>query len=188
MSRADKRACVEWLLDNGGKLTQAEIAEKAGVTPRTVRAIVADRKTKPELSPPNYSRKTSGRSEGGDTATGEDDRTEPDGTDSQEPTPEPPRNGKEKPGDYGKCPNCAGTKWDEDEDGSVDCARCHHPYGEPAGDADEDRLKTQRQKTVKTIEAAMRAFDDLQVMLAKSEHEEAIAGCKRLLKIAKGWK
>ena len=32
MTRADKRACVEWLLDNGGKLTQAEIAEKAGVS------------------------------------------------------------------------------------------------------------------------------------------------------------
>lgn len=43
MTRADKRHCVEWLLDNGGKLTQAEIAEKAGVTSRTVKMVVACR-------------------------------------------------------------------------------------------------------------------------------------------------
>lgn len=45
MSRADKRACVVWLLDNGGKLTQKEIAEKAGVALRTVTTAVADRKS-----------------------------------------------------------------------------------------------------------------------------------------------
>ena len=33
--------------------------------------------------------------------------------------------------DYGKCPNCLGTKWDEDEDG-VFCAKCQHPHGVPA--------------------------------------------------------
>jgi len=44
MSRADKRHCVEWLLDNGGKLTQVEIAEKAGVAVITVKRIVAERK------------------------------------------------------------------------------------------------------------------------------------------------
>jgi len=44
MTRSDKRACVEWLLDNGGKMTQREIAEKAGVTRRHVVQIVSDRK------------------------------------------------------------------------------------------------------------------------------------------------
>lgn len=89
--------------------------------------------------------------------------------------------------DYGKCPNCAGTKWDKDEDG-VSCAKCHHPHGEPAGDADEDRLQTQRQKTVKTCEALMRAFGDLQAMKARPEHKGAIESCKALWKVAKGWK
>lgn len=43
MTREDKRACVEWLLDHGGSMTQDEIATKAGVTSRTVRNVVADR-------------------------------------------------------------------------------------------------------------------------------------------------
>lgn len=51
MSRADKRACVEWLLDNGGKLTQTEVAKKAGVTTRTVQTIVADRREAAKPTP-----------------------------------------------------------------------------------------------------------------------------------------
>ncbi len=106
--------------------------------------------------------------------------------------------------DLGKCPNCASTKWTEDEDG-ITCAKCYHPHGEPAGDPDEDRIKTQRQKTVKTAEALMRAFDDLQAMKARGEHggsakwtaDDALAtvkdmgviqACKGLLKLARGWK
>ena len=89
--------------------------------------------------------------------------------------------------DYGKCPNCAGTKWTEDDDG-VSCSKCHHPHGEPAGDVDEDRIKIQRSKTAKTVDALMRAFDDLNTMLPRPIHDEAIAGCKVLLKLAKGWK
>ncbi len=136
-----------------------------------------------------------------------EDAPEADQTDldEQEPISRPPRNGKDKPADYGKCPNCAGTKWDTDEDEYISCCKCHHPHGEPAGDVDEDRLTTQRQKTVKTLEAAMRAFDDLQTMCAKREHggredtdnvdiPEAVKDigvikvCKGLLKIAKEWK
>jgi len=100
--------------------------------------------------------------------------------------PAPKRKATAKP-DYGKCPNCASAKWTEGEQGVV-CSKCNHPHGEPAGDTDEDRLKTQRQKTVKTVEAAVRAFDDLQLMRARAEHDEAITACKRLLAIAKGWK
>jgi hypothetical protein len=94
-------------------------------------------------------------------------------------------NDQATPPDLGKCPSCAGTKWTEDDSGVV-CAKCHHPHGEPAGDVDDDRLKTQRQKTVKTVEALMRAFDDLQTMKARKEHAGAIKDCKGLLKIAKG--
>ena len=90
--------------------------------------------------------------------------------------------------DYGKCPNCAGTKWTEHEDG-VSCARCNHPHGEPTGGPDEDQIGIQRSKTVKTVEAAMRAFDDLHRLLPKEEeHEKAIETCKTLWRAAKGWK
>ena len=45
MSRQDKRLGVEWLLDHC-EMTQPEIALKAGVSVRTVKRIVADRKPK----------------------------------------------------------------------------------------------------------------------------------------------
>lgn len=43
MTREDKRACVLWLLEQGG-MTQEEIAAKAGVGHRTVKRIVAEKK------------------------------------------------------------------------------------------------------------------------------------------------
>lgn len=87
-----------------------------------------------------------------------------------------------------KCPNCCGTKWKEDEDGKF-CAKCNHPYGEPAGDVDDKRIGDMRSKTIKTVEAAIRAFDDLHTLKPKSaEHKEAVAGCKVLLKLARAWK
>ena len=101
-----------------------------------------------------------------------------------------------KPPAQGKCPVCAKTKWTEDEDGVI-CAKCRHPHGEPAGDPDEDRLNTQRQKTRKTVDALMRAFDDLQTMhahtcnpcqLTEDDSKDPIRCCKRLLAIGKAWK
>jgi len=86
-----------------------------------------------------------------------------------------------------KCPNCCGTKWKEDEDGKF-CAKCNHPYGEPVGDVDEQWIKDQRSKTIKTAEALLRAFDDLHTMLPKSNHAEVAATCKGLIKTARGWK
>jgi hypothetical protein len=100
---------------------------------------------------------------------------------------EPPEEPTAEEVDYGKCPNCAGTKWTEDEDG-VCCAKCRHPHGEPTGGADEDRIKTQRQKTIKTVEALQRAFDDLHLLLPRPEHPKAEEGCKVLLRMARGWK
>uniref|UniRef100_A0A6M3II57 Uncharacterized protein n=1 Tax=viral metagenome TaxID=1070528 RepID=A0A6M3II57_9ZZZZ len=90
-------------------------------------------------------------------------------------------------GNLGKCPNCAGAIWDEDDEGWA-CAKCHHPHGEPAGDVDKDRVATQRQKTVKTAEALLRAFDDLNEMLPRAEHDEAIRLTKAALGIARKWK
>ena len=87
---------------------------------------------------------------------------------------------------YGKCPNCLGTKWAEDDEG-LWCAKCHHPHGEPAGDVDKDRIRIQRQKTVKTAEALMRAFDDLNYLKPSSEHKPVIDVCRSLVKTAKEW-
>jgi hypothetical protein len=100
MTRAEKRACVCWLLDNGGKMTQAEIATKAGVTSRAVRQIVADRNAESlqgKLTPPKQDskRKTSSNtpSRGGNepaAARGPEpepiDQDEPDDLDTAEPT------------------------------------------------------------------------------------------------------
>jgi len=52
--------------------------------------------------------------------------------------------------DLGKCPNCNGTKWEEDEDG-FSCKKCHHPWGEPAGDVDEKHVKNQRTSAVRYL-------------------------------------
>jgi len=110
MTRADKRACVEWLLDNGGKMTQTEIATKAGVGRRLVQTIVADRKPKftpkqPPLMATKAQKALLQPEEGGDPFDetgdpfGEDGRTDSDGMDTQESIHRPPRNGKDKPVD-----------------------------------------------------------------------------------------
>jgi hypothetical protein len=89
----------------------------------------------------------------------------------------------------GKCPNCASTKWTRDNFGCYVCAKCSQPHGEPTGGTDEDRVGIQRSKTVKTLEAALRAIDDLNMLLPKpDQHTEAVASCKFLLKTARAWK
>jgi hypothetical protein len=130
-------------------------------------------------------------------SSGEDERTETQGNEAQGTDPRPPRSGKDKPG-TGKCPNCAGTKWDEDwaEDDALkgtvfSCAKCHHPWGEPVDRQPEekDHVGTMRSKTVKTLEAAMRAFDDLNRLCPKAgTHKQSIELCKTLLKSAQSWK
>jgi len=97
-------------------------------------------------------------------------------------------NGKPEKPDLGQCPACAGNRWIATPDGTV-CRKCNHPHGEPAGEVEADRISIQRSKTVKTVEALMRAFDDLHLMSPRpKEHAHAIAQCKLLLTEARGWK
>lgn len=182
MSRADKRSCVEWLLDNGGKMTQVEISAKAGVCRRLVQQIVAARRDEKAQNAP------SGSGQPPDSS----DQGKPGGVD----LPPSSENGPAADGPASsaaaapteKCPNCAGTKWSEDDDGWA-CSKCSHPYGEPAGDVDEKSITDQRQKTVKTMEAALRAFDDLHGLDPRpQQHKLAISSCKNALAVAKEWK
>jgi len=207
LTPADKRKAVNRLLDDPewGKLSQTRIAELANVSRPLVQQIVKERK--PPLT--DNLQKFTSSPEGGGKTTGSDGKQRPatkpgvkggiefvaeadpqvlenravearKKADAAKPTAEPEE-------DRGKCPNCAGSKWTEDEDG-VFCSKCRHPHGEPVGDVDGKNIATQRSKTIKTAEALMRAFDDLNMLLPKPLHKEAIAGCKGLLKIAKGWK
>jgi hypothetical protein len=105
MSRADKRGCVEWLLDASPKRTQEQISKLAGVTTRTVKRIVADRKV--TLSP--YQGGVSNDS-------GEDGRTDSDGTEPTEETAhQPAEDGTESAGEDIGATN---TEW-EDVDESI---------------------------------------------------------------------
>lgn len=244
MNRADKRACVEWLLDNGDKMTQTEVAQKAGVSKRLVQTIIAERNPESiagKATPPEQEYKAQiapytpisgdkdriaalnkcipavqkGINSNTFTATDAQIKALAKATpEKQNAVAKAARSGtpletamaeqkvgtakpKKPPAqDYGKCPVCAKTKWTEDEDGVI-CAKCRHPHGEPAGDPDEDRLNTQRQKTRKTVDALMRAFDDLQTMhahtcnpcqLTEDDSKDPIRCCKRLLAIGKAWK
>lgn len=127
-----------------------------------------------------------------DFSTGEEASTEAPGKTPQENGHRPPRNGTDKPVqeavDYGKCPACASTKWTEDEFG-VSCAKCNQPWGEPAGEVDEDQVKNLRTLIRKHLEAATRGFDDLQDIAPSKigQHGEAIRLCKAAMQLEKTW-
>lgn len=150
MSRADKRACVEWLLDNGGKMTQAEIAEKAGVNKSTVKRIVAERSPAAIKAPPEL-----------------------DSKGSMNPRP------TDRGGSHSDCGDATEDVADWSEDDVWEPAPQHDP---------EEEFKTQRSKTIKTAEALMRAFDDLETLRQGKEHGYAIAKCEELIVIAREWK
>jgi ribosomal protein L37AE/L43A len=110
--------------------------------------------------------------------------------DSETEETETPRNGSPTEGDSqptDTCPVCAGKKWVEGKFG-WECKKCSHIHSEPAGDPDEQRIKDQRSKTVKTAEALLREFDDLNVICPNKNHTEAIRLTKAGLKLAKEWK
>ena len=107
MSRADKRSCVEWLLENS-KMNQTEAAVAAGVTARTVRRIVAERK--------EANRTMSYPPLGGGVNSGEDGRTDSDGTEpTEEIAHQPAEDGTESAGEDVGATN---TEW-EDVDESI---------------------------------------------------------------------
>jgi hypothetical protein len=187
MTHADKRACVEWLLDQPEKMTQAAVAETAGVTPRTVRRIVADLKA--GWHPP----KTTGQVSGPSGGSG----NEPPG--SPETAPEldtPPAEGREepeKPG-TGKCPNCGGTKWDECEDKRgvfFSCNKCRHDWGEPVGDVDEEPELTAREQIqiwYKAVGLWMPQIDEYREMWPGPAGNEVIEAAKALYEVLGAWK
>lgn len=127
--------------------------------------------------------------------SGEDDRTEARDTEApQETASRPTRNVKERkpaPGDV-PCANCSNRRWTQGIS-SWHCTKCGHPHGECRGDADDDevvdeRITTKKAKARKTIEALMREWDDLQVLVPNpKEHAEVISMCKIMLNKLKNW-
>jgi len=156
-------AMYELTKNKGAKREAIKLADKGvSVTQSMAKKLIKESKPNPPPKPPATPR----------DAPEDDPPSEPDSA------PEPQ--------DYGKCPSCSKTTWTKSTEGVV-CAKCNHPHGEPAGDTNEDALKTMRQKTVKTAEALLRAFDDLNLLRARSEYDEAILRCKQLLAIAHSW-
>ena len=51
-----------------------------------------------------------------------------------------------------------------------------------------EEFKVQRSKTIKTAEALVRAFDDLNRLRKSAVHERTIAECQALIVRAKNWK
>lgn len=111
------------------------------------------------------------------------------------PPASPPLAAQDDPGD---CPKGGAHQWTSDSTGDY-CANCKEPADmvaepsmpEPAAESSsgssKNPLAIQKSKTVKTVEALMRAFDDLAVLHPKKEQNEAINHCKRLLQLAKEW-
>jgi len=167
-SQEDRRHSVELLLDSKTKLTQRHIAKLTGVDVRTVKRIVADRKgvvqtpKKGTMSPKN------GQPEDPfdvfdpfGEGEGEDGRTDSDGQDAhqEELPPRSPRNGTE-------------------ESGGASPAKKRTPAEE---------FKIQRSKTVKTAEALVRAFDDLNRIRKSDAHKKTITDCQNLIVRAQNW-
>jgi hypothetical protein len=90
-----------------------------------------------------------------------DEPISPEGDDAKEDSnPRPPRNGKDQPG----------------------------ASKEPILIDPQKAFKTQRAKTIKTVEALGRAFDDLhRLHKSPSDHESVLAWCKQLLTKARNW-
>jgi hypothetical protein len=177
--------------------TQAEIAEKFGVSERSVRsAKTVEKHGAPELQQAvtNGEVSVSAAAEVAKKPKAEQKKIVAKGPEAVTAAAKKSKADKKaaptaEPKDYGKCPNCAGTKWTEDIECGVVCSKCSHPHGEPAGEVDDQRKTDARSKTIKTAEALMRAFDDLNLLASHpKEHANAIATCKILLKTARDWR
>lgn len=159
-TREDRRRNVELLLDSGKKLTQEEIADITGAGLRTVKRIVAERKPQP----------------------------------APQKVPmapfEPPADAKKVP--LAPSGSDDADPFDVESDGEPSweapppAVRRNGPET-PSAPAGRDDFGIQRAKTVKTIEALMRAFDDLNGIRPSMAHKAALAACKGLLERARNW-
>lgn len=157
-TQADKRRCVEVLLDSGKRLTQAQIADIAGVSRRTVERIVAERK------PPKS-----------DNVGFVDNPSDPFG-DDDDPFTSPPVS---RSGGTEELPPPPSTESDAEA------------VGDGSGGEERDPkevFRLQKAKAVKTVEALMRAIDDLNdLKRRRNEHQQAIDACKSILESARNW-
>jgi ParB-like chromosome segregation protein Spo0J len=145
MSHADKVNCVEWLLDNGGKMSHSKIAEKAGVSRSTVTRVLADRKA--ATYPPDGENASETQS-GGQVAE--------DGKAAE--TTRPQGGGATKAGGSGSTAGNAGGKKDDNRPAETGKTGEESPPAEPPK---REEWRTARSKAKKTVEALMRALDDL---------------------------
>jgi hypothetical protein len=165
-TQADKRHAVELLLDSGKKLTQQQIADAVGVTTRTVQRIVAERKDQnPTLS-------------GSDRKTG--NSGDPFGEDTEDPF-------GEESGTDRATPKAEGQ---EDHQQELSPRPPRSGKDAPGGSSERtpaEEFRLQKAKTVKTCEALMRAFDDLNRLRKSQEHKLVIEECKTLLSLTQKW-
>ncbi|MCP4169958.1 MAG: ParB N-terminal domain-containing protein [Fuerstiella sp.] len=166
MSRADKRSCVEWLLDNGGKMKQAEIAEKAGVDLRTVSRVVADRKS--ENTPLSCSNTQAADDRKGSEATKpQSGESAQDGSSTQ-----PPRHSDEKLDQLAEHTRTSDTERIDLDDGPGE--------NEPIPPKKEE-WRIARSKAKKTTEALMRALCDLHDLKPISFRDQSLEDCETII-------
>jgi hypothetical protein len=156
MSRADKRACVEWLLDNGGKMTQVKIAAKAGVDISTVKRIVSERKEESSYPPDG---------EKGSLSPSADGYVADKPNDSEEPRI-----------------NHASGDGVKPRDPDVDLGHTARP-DEPASNEPPKReeWRIARSITKKTVEALMRALDDLNDVRPIGFRDQSLDDCRAII-------
>ena len=163
MSQADKRHCVELLLDGDENLTQKQIADIVGVTDRHVRAIVSERKDANRNG--SYSEHANDPFGDASDPFREDDgaasSTEAAGQEAhaEELPPRTPRIGTEEPGG--------------------------NSNGKARTPAEEFTL--QKSKTVKTAEALSRAISDLNRLKKNADVITLLAECKSIIGQVKNW-
>ena len=99
---------------------------------------------------------------------------------------EPTMSGSENPFDVGGDPfgeegggEESETEFGQDADRSPGSTKTSVESSDPPDP--EEEFRTQRSKTIKTVEATMRAFDDLQRLRTGPDHSAAINQCKSLL-------
>jgi len=175
MSRADKRRCVEWLLDNQSTWTQQKIAETAGVSLRTVAYIVAERKPQPAENAGNERANVQIAHSPDDsvfTETTEQNVQIAHSEDDQDSDSVPVSGGTQPASGRGESmPSMtAGDPQQPDESESV----------ESPPDFSTD-WKTERNRAKKTAEALMRSIGDLQEIRSESWMRRSLDGVRAII-------